>query len=163
MSQANTDAGGTPLSDQIKRVLLEARIVLPGVQALLGFQLIIVYMDAFDRLAGLLKYAHLAGLACIGLSMVWLMTPAAYHRLVEHGEDSERFLRLSGRLLMLAMALLALVTAIDFWVVVEKVSHARSWGLVSAGAALVVFYGLWFGYTWYRRRQMEPAAASQQG
>jgi len=151
------------LSDKIKRVLLEARIVLPGAQALLGFQLVTMYMEDFDKLPSLLKYVHLAGLACIGLSMVLLMTPAAYHRLVEGGEDSERFLRLAGRLLLSSMVFLALGIAADFWAVIEKVSQSRAWGLLGAGGALLVFYGLWFGYSLYRRAQLERESAALPG
>lgn len=34
----------------MEEVLTECRMVLPGAQALLGFQLAIVLMEAFDRL-----------------------------------------------------------------------------------------------------------------
>ncbi|MBV9544742.1 MAG: hypothetical protein JOY61_10220, partial [Chloroflexi bacterium] len=42
-------ANGTPLSAKIKQVLTEARVVLPGVQALLGFQFIAMLTDAFEK------------------------------------------------------------------------------------------------------------------
>jgi hypothetical protein len=144
-------SAGTPLTEKVKQVMMEARIVLPGVQALLAFQFMTFFLDAFDKLSAVLKYAHLTGLILIGLSMVLLMTPAAYHRLVERGEDSERFHRLASRLLLAAMAFFALGMAVDVWVVVEKVSGSRPAGLWSAAATLVVFYGLWFGYTYLRR------------
>ena len=40
----------TELSTRIKQVLTEARVVLPGAQALLGFQFIAVLTDSFARL-----------------------------------------------------------------------------------------------------------------
>lgn len=90
--------------------------------------------------------------------MVLLITPAAYHRLAERGEDSEHFLRLASRLLLAAMVFLALGTAADFYVVVERVAQSTLWGAVSAGLALLLCYGLWFGYTAYHRGR---AARSQ--
>jgi hypothetical protein len=45
---ANDDE--TPLSAKIEYVLTEVRVVLPGVQALLGFQLVIVLTRAFEDL-----------------------------------------------------------------------------------------------------------------
>ena len=38
------------LTNKIKHVLTECRVVLPGAQALLGFQFICVLTESFDRL-----------------------------------------------------------------------------------------------------------------
>jgi hypothetical protein len=159
MSKPDTEkAGGTPLSEKIDNVLAEARMVLPGAQALLGFQLAMMFVEDFDKLEARIKYIHMGGLAAIGLSMVLLMTPAAYHRIVESGEDSESFHRLARRLVLAAMAFLALGIALDFLVVVDKVSGSVVWGAVGAGVVLIVFYGLWFGYSLYRRQQLARLA-----
>src|SRR5438094_501977 len=128
------------LKDKVENALNEARILILGVQVLLGFQFQVVFQSAFASLPGGAQYAHLGGLRLIGISMVLLMTPAAYHRLVERGEESERFHGLASRLLLAAMAFFGLGIALDVWVVVEKVSQARWVGLLSGGAALAVFY-----------------------
>src|SRR5262249_42425912 len=49
----------TELKDRIDHVLTEARLVLPGAQALLGFQLLIFLTEAFDKLPQPLKLIHL--------------------------------------------------------------------------------------------------------
>jgi hypothetical protein len=65
-----------------------------------------------------------------------------------------------------AMAFLALGIATDFLVVVDKVSGSITWGLIGGALVLVLFYGLWFGYSLYRRQQLgrraEPAARETQ-
>lgn len=66
---------GTKLKDKIKHVLTEARVVLPGAQALLGFQLITFLMDGFEKLPNLLKYVHLISLCLTAVSIILLMTP----------------------------------------------------------------------------------------
>ncbi len=150
-------AGGTPLTEKIDNVLAEARMVLPGAQALLGFQLAMMFVEEFDKLPERIKYIHMGGLAAIGVSMVLLMTPAAYHRIVESGEDSESFHRLASGLVLAAMAFLALGIATDFLVVVDKVSGSIAWGIIAGGIVLVLFYGLWFGYSLYCRQRMGKA------
>jgi hypothetical protein len=149
--------GGTPLAEKIDNVLAEARMVLPGAQALLGFQLAMMFVENFDKLPEQIKYIHLGGLAAIGVSMVLLMTPAAYHRIVEAGENSESFHRLASRLVLAAMAFLALGLATEFLVVVDRISGSITWGLIGAGLVLILFYGLWFGYSLYSRQRLGKA------
>jgi hypothetical protein len=137
----------TDLATRIKQVLTEARVVLPGVQALLGFQLAAVLTDGFTKLAATSQYVHLASLALIGLSMVCLMAPAAFHRIVERGEDTERLHAFAGAMVLAAMTTLALGLAGDFYVVLEKVLQQQSLAILFAGLAVAFFYGLWFGLT----------------
>src|SRR4051812_6529576 len=96
------------LSQRIRHALTECRMVLPGTQALMGFQLIVVLMEGFDKLPKSSRTIHLLSLAATAVSASWLIAPAAYHRIVERGEDTERFHRVAGRFLLAAMAALAL-------------------------------------------------------
>src|ERR1051326_4270013 len=70
----------TDLKTKIDQALTEARVVLPGAQALLGFQFVTMFMDAFDKLPNSLKYIHMVSLMLMSLTIILLMTPAAYHR-----------------------------------------------------------------------------------
>ena len=157
-NQQQRAAGGTKLETRIEQVLIEARMVLPGVQALLGFQLASMLVEGFDKLPPTSKYVHLASLGCIALAAILLMTPPAYHRIVEEGEDSEHFFRLASRLVLVAMVPLALGIAGDFYVVAAKVTASPPLALAMAAVALAVFNGLWFGFTLYRRRQRRAEA-----
>jgi hypothetical protein len=150
---------GTQTKDKIKHVLTEARTVLPGSQALLGFQFICTMTDAFDKLPVTLKYIHLASLALVAVSVVLLMTPAAYHRIVERGEETERFHRFSSRVLLASMIPLALGVTGSFFVVVEKVTHSGAISTASSALLLALFFGLWFGYTTYVRARRGDASA----
>lgn len=145
------------LTDKIKHVLTECRVVLPGSQALLGFQFICVLTESFDRLPPLSKYIHLASLGLNALAIVLLITPAAYHRLVEEGEETEHFHRFASKMLIAALVPLALALAGDVYVVVQKVSDSQLLSVVSALVVLAVFWELWFGLTLYRRTQRQYA------
>jgi len=145
------------LSEKIEHVLGEVRVVLPGAQALLGFQFISVLSEGFDTLSQTSKYLHLFSLGLIAFSTILLMTPAAYHRIVDEGEDTEHFHRLAGAFILAAMIVLALGIIINFYIVVDRVTASLPLAISSAGIMLLVFYGFWFGYTWYRRRTRKPA------
>ena len=144
----------TPLKDRVEQVLTEARVVLPGVQALLGFQLATMLMEGFDKLPQSSKYVHVASLILMGLCVILLMTPAAYHRMVERGEDTESFHSLASALLLVVMIPLPLGICGDLFVVLRKVTGSIS---ISVGSALLILmfsYGLWFGFPAYRRTQI---------
>ncbi len=139
------------LADKVDHVLTEARVVLPGAQALLGFQFAVVLVPGFDQLSQPSKYLHLLGLMLIAVSTILLMTPAAYHRIVEQGEDTEHFYDLAGRCVLAAMAILALGIVVNFYIVVDKVTTSGFMAVVGSAILLIMFYGLWFGYTIYKR------------
>ena len=144
-------SGGTTLRDKIKHVLTETRVVLPGAQALLGFQLATILMDGFDKLPDVSRYVHLISLCLIAASVILLMTPAAYHRIVEKGEETEHFHDFASRILLAAMVPLALGVCGDFFVVAWKVTESIELAFAAALLMLVLFYGLWFGLTSYWR------------
>jgi hypothetical protein len=151
----DSDSEASKLKDKIKHVLTEARVVLPGAQALLGFQFATILMEGFEKLPESSKYIHLGSLAMVGISIVFLMTPAAYHRLVERGQESEHFHRFSGRMLISAMVPLALGISGDFFVVARKVTESEVFALACAAAFVLLFYGLWFGMTLYSKTRRE--------
>ena len=143
--------GGTKVKDKIKHVLTEIRVVLPGAQALLGFQFASLLMEGFEKLPQTSKYVHFASLSLIALAIIFMMTPAAYHRLVERGEETEHFHRFSSRMLLASMIPLALGITGDFYVVAQKITGSDAFSITISLLMLALFYGLWFGYTLYRR------------
>jgi hypothetical protein len=145
----------TPIHEKVEHVLTEARMVLPGAAALLGFQLATVLMDSFERLPASSKYVHMVSMWLMGLSVILLMTPAAYHRIVERGEDSERFYRVASNLMVAAMIPLAIGMCGELFVVVQKLTQSTTAAIVSAVVMLSLFYGFWFGVTTYRKSQLQ--------
>ena len=152
---AAQERGSTELTTKIQQVLTEARVALPGVQALLGFQFTIFLTEAFDVLPRATKLLHLAALGSVGLSVILLLTPAAYHRVVERGENTEHFHRLASGLLLAALIPLGLGASIDFYVVLLKVLHSQAIALAGASSALAFMFGLWFGWTLVQRARRE--------
>src|SRR5262249_23056991 len=97
-----------PLTARIDQMLTEARVVLPGAQTLLGFQLIAMMTEVFDRLPASSKIVHACALGCVALTVICLIAPAAFHRLSFNGAESERFYRIGSALVTLGLLPLAL-------------------------------------------------------
>src|SRR5207244_10705169 len=58
----------TPLHVKIEQMLTEARVILPGAQALFGFQLAIVLTQSFETLPGSWRIVHALSLRLVGLA-----------------------------------------------------------------------------------------------
>jgi len=149
--QSPPKKGETDLTEKIRHVLTEARMVLPGAQALLGFQFATMLTEGFEHLPTSSQVLHLGCLALVTLSTVLLMTPAAYHRLVEQGEETPHFYRVASRLVVAALVPLALGLSGDFFVVVYKVTASQGVALTGALVVLGCCYGLWFALPVLRR------------
>ena len=134
-----------PLHARIEQMLTEARVILPGAQALLGFQLVIVLGSAFE-LPFSSRLIHGLSLLSIALVVVLLITPAALHRIVWSGEENETVLRTGSRITILALLPLALGMAGDAYVVLARITGATIGAAIAAGIVLLVLLGFW--YVW---------------
>lgn len=147
------------IADKIEHVLTEARIALPGAQALLGFLFASMFIEGFDKLPVSSKYVHFVSLVLVTCSTILLITPAAYHRIAERGEETEHFQRIAGRILLIALVPLALGICSSFYVVAQKILDSTTLAVITASILLLTCYGLWFAYTFYRRKDSTSADA----
>jgi hypothetical protein len=140
-------------------LIVECRMVLPGVQALFGFQLVAVFSDRFDKaLTASEKLLHLGSIVLDMAAIALIMTPAAYHRLTAPNRVTAHFVRLSTRLLMVGMPVLLAALAIDAYLVARVIGGAP---IATAVAALLaaLFAVLWFGLPLASRlMRLDPAA-----
>src|SRR3954469_13094151 len=91
------------LEEQASNAESEARMLLPGVQTILGFQLMAVFNQRFEQFSGAEQTMHFVSFLLLGLTMGLMMAPAAYHRQAERCVVTERFVKLSSWLLTLSM------------------------------------------------------------
>jgi hypothetical protein len=140
------------LEEKIQHALTDARVVLPGAQALLGFQLVAVFLGGFEALPASSQYVHIVSLTLIALSTILLMMPAAYHRLVEMGQPSQHFFRLTSNAVLGSMIPLGAGICGDFFVVVRKVSGSSIIACTISLLLFAMFCVLWFGLKLLKRR-----------
>ncbi len=142
--QSTAAASASSIKDRLEDIMTETRIVLPGVQALLGFQFAAYLTAGFAKLPGDVRAAHDGGLALLLLSMLLLMTPAPFHRIANQGVDTERAHRVGAALVLAALLALALGVTADFYVAAFAALKQRSHAAVGAAGVIVVLLAAWF-------------------
>ena len=133
-----------PLSKTVTYILEECRMVLPGIQALFGFQLIAVFNQRFDLLGPLEQRLHLAALFLVAVATALVLGPAAYQRHAERERVSRRFVVLATRLLLLSMFPLTAGASLDFYLIAQLVLRNRLVGALLAAILFVFFFTIWF-------------------
>jgi len=133
------------LDQEADHVIEEARMILPGIQALFGFQLIAVFSPRFaTALAPSEQWLHLAAISSVVVAIALIMTPAAYHRQAEPGSISRYFLELASRLLTWALLPLLLGIALDLFLISQVITKNVAVSLAVALTAFGIFLGLWY-------------------
>jgi hypothetical protein len=143
----------TPIHEQVSQVLTEARVVLPGAQAMLGFAFLTMLTREFDHLPKAAKSVHLFSFCMIALTVILLMTPAAFHRIAERGRDTRRVVRVASIMTVSAMIPLALGLAGGLYVVVRKILDSNPAAMAAAMSFLCFAGLLWFGPALVMRRR----------
>lgn len=139
------------LSKQADHVLEEARMVLPGVQALFGFQLIAVFNQRFEALSETHQDIHLAALFAVALAIGFIMTPAIYHRLAEPYTVSPAFIRLASRCLAATAVPLLAGIGLEFYLVATLIEPRFHLNVVLTTVVVATFTALWFVLPLVRR------------
>jgi hypothetical protein len=130
------------LEARIVQVLTELRVILPGAQALFGFQFAAVLTDRFAQLPPALKSIHLVSLGVVAIAVVMLIAPAAYHRIAAGGNAEEGVLRYAVRMMLPAQGLLALGLVGDAYVTIQLIFENQAAALAVAIIALGAFTSL---------------------
>ncbi len=150
------------LEARIVQALTELRVILPGAQALFGFQVSAVLTDRFRELSATSTAVHLVAIGVVVVAIILLIAPATYHRIAADGNAEEAVLRYTVRMMLPAEGLIAVALVGDAYVTVRMISGSPVFALVLAAAAAVGFalllYGLPLAARLRRQRQRADAA-----
>jgi hypothetical protein len=132
------------LDKRAQNAIEEARMVLPGIQALFGFQLIAVFNQRFPQIPAGQQLLHYGALLLVAVAIGLIMAPAAYHRIAEQHSVSRFFIQLAS--FMIAVSMLPLLTALSFEIyilghLVLDNDQASFWIAVAMAAFLAA---LWY-------------------
>lgn len=127
----------------MRNIIEEARCILPGLQAVFGFQTIAVFNERFTDLETYAQVCHMIGLALMVIAMAMLMTPAVYYR-AQHGHSTEKMIRVSRRSIRGALMPLALGLSLDMLTVMSLATERLALSIAAASASLLLFIGLWY-------------------
>lgn len=133
------------LAEAAQTLLDECRMVLPGLQALLGFQLIAVFNERFAHdLDGFEQRLHVLAMCLVALAVGLVMTPAAYHRNQGSRDISDTFIHVSSVLLLASMVPLALGLSIDFHLIARLVFGEAGLATIFGAGLFALLMTLWF-------------------
>lgn len=164
----NTPGRGAPLQQsktalhvKIEQMLTESRVILPGAQALLGFQFIVAMTQEFDELPAPVRVVHLVALLSLALAIILLIAPAAIHRLSFSGRDDPRLQSIGSLLITLALLPLAVAISCDVLIALTRLfgNTAASWS--AALAVLVFLLCLWYVMPLSIKRTLDRSAKSR--
>ena len=130
-------------------------MVLPGVQALFGFQLIAVFNTGFNSLSTFDKDVHLVALLLNIVAIGCVMAPASYHRQVERNSVSDHLVLFSSRLLCLGLIPLVASLSLDTYVVCKAITGSTEHGIVAGLFTFTALALLWYAVPQFERRKRQ--------
>lgn len=133
-----------PLSKAAQLILDESRMLLPGIQALFGFQLIAVFNQTFsEKLTPFEQQLHLLAIGLIVLTTMIIMTPAAYHRQMEVKAVTDSFIHMASKLMLISMIPLSISICLDFYLVSRLILKNEPVSLLIASVSFALFIIEW--------------------
>ena len=127
---------------ELRELLEEIRVALPGVEILLGFLLVLPFTERFSTLSQLDRGVYLASFLIAAMANTLFMAPTAHHRLGFRRIDKEDLLRRSNRRILCGLALLAVAVSLAAYVVSSVVVGAP-WSYAIAGG-IAGWIALWW-------------------
>lgn len=132
------------MSKSVLYLLEECRMVLPGIQALFGFQLTVVFNPGFSqKLDHAKQQLHFVAIALLAVAIVLIMTPAAYHRQTSAEYATRSFLKLASWLLLASMFPLAVSICLEIYLIGFALEMG-AWASITAGLIIVLLIFFWF-------------------
>ena len=119
-------------------------MVLPGIQALFGFQLIAVFNPGFaEKLSTVEQQLHLVSTLLTVCAVALVMTPAALHRQIDPLAVNRRFIESSTMLLLLSMFPLSIGICLEIYLIAHIITGVVWLSLLIAVGLLLLFFSLW--------------------
>jgi hypothetical protein len=87
---------------------------------------------------------HGIAIGAIAITLILLISPAAFHRITFNGEDSERFFRLGSTLVTVALLPLSIGISCDIFVMIGKISQSNLGGIAAAALVFLMLMGFWY-------------------
>jgi hypothetical protein len=142
------------LKEQFKHALEEARIVVPGIQALFGFQLIAVFNDRFESdLTIFERDLHMGATALTALAVVLALAPASIHRQAEPAQVSTRLVKSASAFLTASLVPLVFGMAMDFYILSRLILESEEKAFLMAIILFAIFVLFWFVFPQVQRRR----------
>jgi hypothetical protein len=128
---------------ELIELLNELRVILPGVQVLFAFLLMVPFTQRFPDLDDLETGVFFMTLLCTAVATVLLIAPSAHHRILWRGGVREQRLAL-GNMLTIAGLIFLLPAIVGVVFVITAFIFGLTAAVVVTGLLALFFVLLWF-------------------
>jgi hypothetical protein len=144
------DRPGRDLDQEWSELLEEHRVAMPGTQVLFAFLLILPFQNRFTQLTQSQVYVYFSALLCAAGATIFLIAPAAMHRIRWRQQDKEALLRLANRTSIVGTVFIASGVTASVFLITDFLFDAPAPPIVTAAVA-GLFAWFWFGLPLFRR------------
>jgi Kef-type K+ transport system membrane component KefB len=144
MTDGRNETEKERLDRNLNELLGELRVIMPGVQVLFAFLLILPFSQGFPKLGDLDRDIFFVAFITTAVSTVLLIAPSSYHRLRWRQHDKERMLVVSNWLTIAGLFFLAVAITCTVFVITDFLFH-RSWAAAFTALIAATFLILWYG------------------
>jgi hypothetical protein len=140
------------LDRNLEELLQELRVMLPGVQVLFAFLLVVPFNQRFVEVTAFQKDLYLGTLLCAAGASACLIAPSIQHRIAFRTQDKENLIFRANQLVIAGGVLLAVAMTGAIWLATGFLFRDT----VTAVAVVIVaaaFATLWFGVPLLRLRE----------
>jgi hypothetical protein len=138
----------------LTELLQELRVLIPGVQVLTGFLVIVPFSQGFSHIPDGERWVYLAAFVCALVSLVLFMAPAAQHRLERPLVNRVRFKQYATWMTIAGLVPLSLALILTAHLVVSQTA-GYSAALVVALVAAALISAVWWLWPLEARRQAQ--------
>lgn len=131
------------LDQEYSELLSELRVILPGIQLLAAFLLILPFNTGFDRLSELERSVYFVSFLAAVVSSVLTIAPSSQHRIRWRHGDKEQLLRTANRLTIAGTGFLALALGGSVFLVGELL-YGELVASVVVGVLVAAMAWWWF-------------------
>lgn len=141
------------LKRKADQLLQEIRIVLPGTQALLGFQFIAFFNETFLELDDYLRQIHFATLIVTMACTLLLISPVAYQQISEDGHTTKNFISFARKTTTITIGLLVIALSGNTYVAARVSNLGTTFAAISTAMLFLFGTGLFFIYSLFKSRR----------
>lgn len=131
------------LDRELVELLNELRVVLPGVQALFAFLLIVPFNDRFSSVGELERVVYVVAFLSSALACALFITAPSFHRLRFRRHDKAQLLRVGNRCAIAGMVFLAVAMSAAVFLVTDLIYGGPLAGALTGIVALALA-SLWW-------------------
>ena len=128
---------------ELIELLNELRVVLPGIQVLFAFLLVVPFSQGFVDTTATQRKVYYASFVFTTIATALLIAPTSYHRIRWRVKDKEHMLVISNRLAIAGTVFLACAMSCVVFFITDFLYSGMT-VLATAGAVLLLSW-LWFG------------------